>query len=73
MPNFSFADEPARVKKVFYHLVDEYVPAYYVEADVYLPSASGNILVCQYRRICAGRKSLFICNSATDGHVLFPP
>ncbi|HMJ24685.1 MAG TPA: hypothetical protein VK475_02615, partial [Pyrinomonadaceae bacterium] len=68
--NFSFAGEPARVKKVFYHLVDEYVPAYYVEADISVPSTSGNVLSVD-GGMTREEKSYSYVISATDGQILF--
>ena len=43
-PNFTFTEEPARVKQVMYHLPDGYVPAYYVEADIYVPSTRADVV-----------------------------
>jgi hypothetical protein len=65
---FSFADEQSRVKKVMFHLVDEYVPAYYVETSILLPSTdvlsvSGDapLVVWSYSYVI----------SAVDGQVLY--
>ncbi|MDX6384619.1 MAG: hypothetical protein QOK48_2192, partial [Blastocatellia bacterium] len=68
--NFSFAGEPARVKKVFYHLIDEYVPAYYVEADISVPSTSGNVLSVDGGMTREERSYSYVI-SATDGQILF--
>jgi hypothetical protein len=72
-PNFSLTEEPARVKKVFYHLIGEYVPAYYVEVDILVPTLAatgGNILLAS-----GGTAPLELAYSyvisAADGQVLF--
>jgi hypothetical protein len=72
-PNFSLTEEPARVKKVFYHLVGEYVPAYYVEVDILvptLPSTGGNILLASGGTAPLELAYAYVI-SATDGQVLF--
>ena len=68
--NFQFSDEPARVKKVMYHLVDGYVPAYYVEVFVLLPSQDPTIIsVTGDPHMTEVAYSYVI--SAVDGQLLF--
>jgi len=70
-PGFTFVDDPARIKKVYYHLVDEYVPAYYIEADVYLPSSGGDVLSAETGGWMPEERAYSYVISATDGQVLF--
>ena len=69
-PNFSFTGEPARVKKVFYHLIGEYVAAYYVEVDILVPSTGGNILSASGETAPLELAYSYVI-SASDGQVLF--
>jgi hypothetical protein len=65
---FAFGDEPARAKKVIYHLVDSYVPAYYVESSVLVRSTDAATISAD-----AFTKELaysFVI-SAVDGEILF--
>ncbi|MDX6405211.1 MAG: hypothetical protein QOH70_2666, partial [Blastocatellia bacterium] len=69
-PTFSFTEEPARVKKVYYHLIDEYIPAYYVEADVLVPSSGGNTLSASGEAMPIELAYSYVI-SAVDGQILF--
>jgi hypothetical protein len=65
---FALGDEPLRVKKVVYHLVDSYVPAYYVESSVLVKSTDPALI-----SVDAFTKELaysFVI-SAVDGEILF--
>jgi hypothetical protein len=57
---FSLA-EPVRIKNVLFHLADEFVPAYYLEADVELPSVDESPTSRYYAYVI----------SAADGRLLF--
>lgn len=61
LKDFTFAsNSPLRVKKVFYHLADGFVPAYYVEANV-ISEQGANAADLYYSYVI----------SATDGEILF--
>ncbi|MDX6446781.1 MAG: hypothetical protein QOH71_3855 [Blastocatellia bacterium] len=67
---FSLTEEPARVKKVYYHLIDEFIPAYYVEADVLVPSSGGNTLSASGEAMPIELAYSYVI-SAVDGRILF--
>jgi hypothetical protein len=69
-PGFAFTEEPARVKKVYYHLIDEYIPGYYVEADVLVPSSGGNTLSASGEAMPIELAYSYVI-SAVDGQILF--
>jgi hypothetical protein len=66
--NFAFADAPSRIKKILFHLVDQYVPAYYVETDILLPST--DMLTVSGDTVTTERAYSYVI-SAVDGQVLF--
>jgi hypothetical protein len=68
--NFTFSDEPARVKKVMYHLVDGYVPAYYVEAFVLVPSEDATVISVTGDPVMTELAYSYVI-SAVDGQLLF--
>ena len=53
--------EPARTKKVLFHLPDRYVPAYYVEVNVRVPDTDGGTTSQYYAYVI----------SAADGEMLY--
>jgi hypothetical protein len=68
--NFRFSDEPARVKKVMYHLIDGYIPAYYIEVFVLMPSQDTTVIsVTGDPHMTEVAYSYVI--SAVDGQLLF--
>ncbi|HEY8560690.1 MAG TPA: M36 family metallopeptidase [Pyrinomonadaceae bacterium] len=64
----AFTDEPSRVKKVFFHLPEGYVPAYYVETGVMVPAA--DVLDASGSAIYEELGYSYVV-SAIDGRVLF--
>jgi hypothetical protein len=67
-PNFTFGEEPSRVKKILFHLADQYVPAYYIETSIQLPSVD-RLSVLGEAITTEWAYSYVI--SAVDGQVLF--
>jgi hypothetical protein len=44
LQNLAFNDEPSRVKKVMFHLPEGYIPSYYVETRINVPSTDPQII-----------------------------
>ncbi|MDQ4123101.1 MAG: M36 family metallopeptidase [Acidobacteriota bacterium] len=68
LQNFAFNEEPSRVKKVMFHLPDGYIPAYYVETRINVPSTDPYI-ISEFPLSTELGYSYVI--SAADGRILF--
>jgi hypothetical protein len=68
LQNFAFGEEPSRTKKVMFHLPGGYVPAYYVEARIYVPSTDPSVI--SETPLFTELGYAYVV-SAVDGRVLF--
>ncbi|MGH9819776.1 MAG: hypothetical protein ACRD43_06370, partial [Pyrinomonadaceae bacterium] len=65
-----FSDEGSRTRPVMFHLPDRYVPAYYVETSIQMPSTKTNVINVSGDPIMENWDYAFVI-SAVDGQVLF--
>ncbi|MCU1288683.1 MAG: Chitinase, partial [Acidobacteria bacterium] len=70
LQQIAFGDEPARAKKVLFHMPDSYIPAYYVEVSVQVPSDRTGILSLSGEAQLEELAYSYVI-SAQDGQVLF--
>ncbi len=68
LQDFTFDNDLLRAKKVMFHLPEGYIPAYYLEADIYVPTldilnVSGNVMTAE--------RAYSYVISAVDGTILF--
>ncbi|HEX8567381.1 MAG TPA: M36 family metallopeptidase [Pyrinomonadaceae bacterium] len=68
LQNLTFSDDPSRVKRVMFHLPDSYIPAYYVEARINVPSTDPYII--SETPLFTELGYAYVV-SAVDGRVLF--
>lgn len=63
--------DPARVKQVMFHLPDQFVPAYYIEVHVELPSEGGSVVSLNSATGGVISRDYSYVISAIDGQLLF--
>jgi|GEM_PF-543808 len=69
-PGLVFED-PVRVKQVMYHMVDQYVPAYYIETNVLIQGENSSVDLSGAPGTSWDNQAYSYVISATDGQMLF--
>lgn len=70
LPGFILSDEPSRTKQVMFHLPEGYVPAYYVETSILVPTTATDILSATGEQPTEEWGYAYVV-SAVDGQILF--
>ena len=69
LKGFSFSDEPSRTRPMIFHTPDRYIPAYYVETSILMPSSDQATISATGTPLSEEWAYLYVV-SAEDGQIL---